>query len=147
MNNKDSGTINRNLQVLPEEMKYDYIIRASGSSIENLQISWIGLTSSAYSYFKNFLSILLEIIKSQNKQLEFDGYYISYLLGNITEEEFESIAKKFAPEKKKIPLEHLRDKISILKGLRGHDITPKEMAQYLQCEESDIVKVLKLLSG
>lgn len=95
--------------------------------------------------FRNFLSVLLDIIKEQGRQLEFDGYYISYLLGNLTQEEFEETAKTFVMEPKATTPEAIKDRVQILHALRGHDISVREMAQYLHCDEEIVVRALQLL--
>ena len=146
MIHKDSGTnIINYSQLYKINLQHDYIVKVSGCSLRNLQIDYIIPTSSLSTYLRNYIDILVEIIKSQSKQLEFNGYYISYLLGQIKEKEFEEIAKRFVVKKKEIPLKHLQQKVSVLKELMGDDITPKEMAQYFQCKEESIVKVLKSL--
>ena len=102
-------------------------------------------TSSFVFEFKNFLSILLDIIKEQGRQLEFDGYYISYLLGSLTQEEFEETAKTFITEPKATTPEAIMDRVQMLYTLRGHDISIREMAQYLHSDEETVVKALQLL--
>jgi hypothetical protein len=126
--------------------KYDYLLHASGMSLETLQLHVIP-TATFVSTFKDFLSTLLDIIREQGKQLEFDGYYISYLLGNITEEEFQEIAKGFVTETRETPFNVLKDKVRVLNALRGQDLSIREMAQYLYCSEDDIVRALQLLQG
>lgn len=123
-----------------------YILHASGQS-GDIKIHWSISTSTFVSAFNNFLAVLLEIIKEQGKQLEFDGYYISYLLGHLSEEEFEEISKTFVSEIQDTPLEILKDKVRVLHALRGHDITIREMAQYLHCDEDAIMNALRLLQG
>jgi hypothetical protein len=147
MTHQDSGTVVRTPTSFPPEPKYDLILRASGSSLEALEIRYIQPTSAFAFSFMNFLSVLLEIIESQSKQLEFDGYYVSYLLGHIDEKEFGAIAESYVSEKKEIRPEQLKDKVQVLQTLRGHDLTTREMAQYLHCDEADIIKALQLLQG
>jgi Trp operon repressor len=116
-------------------------------SLETLQLHEVIPTATFVSTFKDFLSTLLDIIREQGKQLEFDGYYISYLLGNLTEEEFQEIAQGFVAETHEMPFEVLKDKVRILNALRGQDLSVREMAQYLHCSEDDIVRALQLLQG
>ena len=122
-----------------------YILHASGPSLGQLQIHSIMPSNSFVFEFKNFLSILLDIIKEQGRQLEFDGYYISYLLGSLTKEEFEEVAKTFVTEPKAATPEAIMDRVQVLHALRGHDISVREMAQYLHCDEGTVVKALQLL--
>ena len=142
MTHQDSGTSAKLPATYP---KHDYLFRASGTSLETLDIYWVQPTSAIAYSFMNFLSVLLEIIESQSRQLEFEGYYISYLLGHIDEKEFEDIAKKYVPKKTEIGPEQLKNKVEVLSALRGHDITIREMAQYLHCDEADIKKAIQLL--
>lgn len=115
--------------------------------METLEIQWEMPTSAFAATFHDFLSTLLEIIKGQGKQLEYEGYYISYLLGNLTEEEFEAVSSTYVTENQDIPLEQLKDKVRVLTALRGHDITIQEMAQYLRCDEAIIERAIQLLQG
>lgn len=133
--------------VAPTWPTRDYLIRASGTSLETLQLHGVIPTATFVSTFKDFLSTLLDIIREQGKQLEFDGYYISYLLGNLTEEEFQEIAQGFVTETRETPFEVLKDKVRVLNALRGQDLSVREMAQYLHCSEDDIVRALQLLQG
>ena len=126
---------------------HDYIFHASGQSLGTLQIHSVIPTATFTYTFNNFLSVLLDIIRGQGKQLEFDGYYISYLLGNLTEEEFDVIARTFVSETREIPVEELKDKVRVLHALRGHDTSIREMAQYLHCSEDAVVRALQLLQG
>ena len=129
-----------------DKEKFDYLFRAKGTSINDLKITSITPTASAEYRFRTYLEILMDIIKSQQRQLEFNSYYISYLLGQIDEDEFEKISRKFIQKKKKIPLDQLKDKILVVSSLTSHDVTPKDIAQYLFCEEKDVVEAFKLLS-
>jgi hypothetical protein len=148
MSHQDSSAITKLTTPYQGVAKYDFLLRASGSTLDNLEILSVQPTSAVAFTFKNFLTILLEIIESQGKQLEFDGYYISYLLGHINEEEFEAISEKYILEKpNEVKPEQLKDKIDVLQSLRGHDLTTREMAQYLHCDEADILKALLLLRG
>jgi hypothetical protein len=123
------------------------VLYASGPSLNELTIHDYVTSDSFMFKFQNFLSILLDIIKEQGRQLEFDGYYISYLLGNITEEEFQEIARDFVTETRETPFDVLKDKVRVLNALRGQDLSIREMAQYLHCSEDDVVRALRLLQG
>ncbi len=148
MTNQDSTIVTKPPNSFPQPQKYDFIFRASGSSWEDFKVTWVQPTSAVAFSFQNFLSVLLEIIESQVKQLEFDGYYISYLLGHIDEKEFEGISEKYVSKKAgDINPEQLKNKIEVLLSLRGHDITPREIAQYLHCSEDDVTKAILLLQG
>lgn len=113
--------------------------------MDRLQIHSIMPSDSFAFEFKNFLSVLLDIIKEQGRQLEFDGYYISYLLGNLTQEEFEEVSRTYVVEAKANTAEAIKDRVEILHALRGHDISVSEMAQYLHSDEETVMKALKLL--
>ena len=125
----------------------DLVFRAAGSSMETLQIQWQMPTATFTATFHDFLATLLEIIRGQGRQLEYEGYYISYLLGNLTEEEFETVSSTYVTETQDTPFEQLKDKVRVLTALKGHDITVQEMAQYLRCDEESIERALQLLQG
>jgi len=129
-----------------DKEEFDFLFRARGTSINDLEVTFITDTASAEVKFRTYLEILMDIIQGQHKQLEFNSYYIAYLLGQIDDAEFEKISKKFVQKKKKIPLDQLKDKVLVVSSLTSHDVTPKDMAQYLFCEEEDVIKAIKQLS-
>jgi len=150
MNGKDyerSGTAQL-VKYKPRKFKekFDLLIRAYGSSREDMQMI-ISPTSSVEYRFKNFLQVLFEIIGSQNNQLDYSGFYISFLLGQISKKEFEEISDKFVIKEKKLPDDILQYKISLVKDIMGEDLTPKEIAQFFQCDERDVIQALKLLTA
>lgn len=150
MNPQDSGSAVNALVPRYIRPQYDDILEIT-RTVGDVKIKLTGPTSmvagTLFSPWKNFLTVLLEIIEGQGKQLEFDGYYISYLLGHITERQFKGISKKFVVEKKVTDPEQIKTKVQMLTALRGHDITVKEMAQYLHCDEAAVTKALALLQG
>lgn len=135
----------------PEE--FDYLFRACGTSINNLEITFVTdatsaevMVTSADYKFRTYLETLMDIIKGHQKQRDFNSYYIAYLLGQIDDAEFEKISKTFVQKKKKIPMDQLKDKVLVVSSLTSHDVTPKDIAQYLFCEEEDVIKAFKLLT-
>jgi len=130
---------------MPEEFKYDFIIRAYGQSSETMNYK-VRTTSSVRYIFHGLCQVLTEIIGSQKKQLEYNGYYNSFLLGQLSEEQFEKISRQHIIQPKSIPLDLLSDKINIVRNFVDPEVTPKDMAQYFECEEEDILKSIKLLT-
>jgi len=137
---------NSAVPLVPAKPAKDYILHVSvGPSPGELTFRGIMPSDSFVFEFKNFLSILLDIIKEQGRQLEFDGFYISYLLGTLTQDELDEAAKTFVTEATVTTAEAIKDRVGILHALRGHDISVREMAQYLHCDEEAVVKALQLL--
>jgi len=130
---------------MPRDFKYDFIIRASGQSFETMNYK-VRPTSSVRHFFRGFYQVLTEIIESQKKQLEYNGYYNSFLLNQISEKEFEIISRQHIIQPKSVPLDLLSDKINIVINFVDSEATPKDMAQYFECEEEDIIKSIKLLN-
>lgn len=129
-----------------EKKEIDFLFRARGTSINDMEIIAITPTASAEYKFRTYLEILMDIIKGQSKQLEFNSYYISYLLGQTDENEFVKISKRFIQKKKKIMLDQLKNKVFVVKHLTDRDVTPKDIAQYLMCDEEDVMKAFQLLT-
>lgn len=125
--------------------KYDFIIRKAGSSLNNLQIKYIYSTSTFRNHFKYCFETFLEVIDSQKKQLDYNGYYTSFLLGQISSEEFEKISEKFVIKPKKISEDQLKLKVGMIINFLGEETTPKDISQYIQCSEEDAINTLKLL--
>lgn len=151
MKPEDSGSVVPTLVPQHIQSQYDDILEIT-RTVGDVKLKLTGPTSlvagTLISPWRNFLTtLLLEIIEGQGKQLDFDGYYISYLLGHITESQFKRISKKFVVEKKLANPELIKTKIQVLKALRVHEITAKEMAQYLHCDEAAVTRALALLQG
>lgn len=66
---------------------------------------------------------LLEIIKNQNKQLEYTGYYIAFLLGCTSEKEFEEISKKFIIKSRRKPM---NKKYTLIRNDERYGLTERQ---------------------
>ena len=130
----------------PGQFKCDFIIRAYGESLEAMDYT-VRPTSSVRHSFHGLCQVLTEVIGSQKKQLEYNGYYNSFLLGQLSEQEFEEISRQCAIQPRSVPLDLLSDKINIIINFVDREATPKDMAQYFECEEEDIIKSIKLLNS
>ena len=81
--------------------KVDFLIRVSGSTEEDMKVCVTGteiFKSHFCNIFESFKAVkdtLVEVILSQRRLLEYNGFYNAFLMGQMEELEFEKIAKKF----------------------------------------------------
>lgn len=101
-------------------------------------------TESFRHKIMELVDVPLELIRGMKKQIEYDGHYIAFLLGQMDEDEFESISEEFVVEEKEnIDKEKLGKKIRITTDLLDGDIAVEELAQYFCCSEHDIISFQK----
>lgn len=91
-----------------------------------------------------FISPLVVAIRAQKRQLEYNSFYISYLLQQITEEQLEEYASKLAISAKPINEEIISQHIIVLENLTGLSFTDTELADIFECDDKTIGDALKL---
>jgi len=74
------------------------------------------------------VEMLSGVIKSQKRTLEYNGYYISFLLGTITKEQFEEVNKKYVLELKETEPPYLMEYIRTLCSLTQESYTMLELS-------------------
>ena len=124
---------------------YDLLIRIQGASTKSATNIKIKSTASVFHMVESYFQTLLEIVRNLKKQLDYSGYYISYLLGQLNDAEFDKVAKTYVSFKKNVPLDLLKNKIYFAQTYIDNQATPADLAYYFQCEEDDIIKASKLL--
>lgn len=124
---------------------YDLLIRIQGASTKSTTNITINPTASIIYIVESYFQTLLEIVRNLKKQLDYSGYYISYLLGQLNDAEFDKVAKTYVTFKKSVPLDLLKNKIYFAQTYIDNRSTPADLAYYFQCEEDDIIKASKLL--
>lgn len=131
----------------------DYLVRVSGSTTEDLEFSVTGTKKfkthfgNIFGYFKLAKDILKEVILSQKKSLEYHGVYNAFLMGQMSESEFEEIAKKFTYKPKVINAKMLSSKINVLFNITQIDYSPSELADIFHCNMDDVTKAIHLITG
>jgi len=135
----------------PMDFNVDYLARIWGSSPADLKISiketgkFKAHFENVFLYFRLVKDTLKEVILSQRKSLQYQGVYNAFVLGQLSEEEFDSAAKKFSYKPKSADICLLSSKISILFDATQIDYSPSELADLFQCNSNDISKAIHLL--
>lgn len=135
-------------------MPFDYLARFSGASIENLDLIAFRPTATVVSSFKDFLkgigereSTLVEVIKKQKNLVDYNSYYISYLLNQISEDEFYKIAEDFAYSTQPCDESDIEKKTLLLLGTTGVSFSSSDLSYLWGCSEEIIESVLKKLKA
>lgn len=97
--------------------------------------------------YKVIKDTLVEVILSQKKSLDYNGFYSAFLMGQLSEEEFSTIVNKFTYDQKVIDINILTSKVNILLDLTGIDYSPSELADIFQCNNTDIAIAITLITG
>lgn len=86
-----------------------------------------------------------EVITSLRQTLDYNGYYIAYLLEQLSEEEFEKISEQFARDLASGMTEELLDKVRILFYLSSQSYTPSDLSDIFKIDEMTANKVINNL--
>jgi len=134
-------------------MPFDYLVRLrfSGVPLENIDID-IHPTEVVMRSFKDFLeeikkrnSTLVEVIKKQKNLIDYDGYYNSFLLNQITEDEFKKIAEDFAFSPTSCDESEIEKKTLVLLYTTGISFSVTDLSYFWGCPEEQIETVLTKL--
>jgi hypothetical protein len=133
--------------------KVDLLIRVSGSTDEDMEFCVTGTErfkshfGNIFESFKVVKDTLVEVILSQRRSLEYNGFYNAFLMGQMGELEFEKIAKTFTYKPKTINMKVLSSKVNILFNLTKIDYSTSELADIFQCNSNDVVTAIRLITG
>lgn len=106
--------------------------------IVDTEADWSEMTSE-----NDIISVLCETISSLKKTLDYNGYYIAYLLDQLSEEEFEKIAKEFSFTPKPYLDKELKKKIKILFTFTGERFTPSDISDIFVIDETKAEEILQ----
>lgn len=129
----------------------DYVVRVQTT---NSQISVTSVaTASLANAFRTALhsnSLLLQgscqtlgkVIDRLKDREEYNNHYREYLLGNLSDEEFERVAEKYAYTPKVANLLELSEQINTLLAYTTHEFTKDEVAELFQARDIDVEKII-----
>lgn len=93
------------------------------------------------------VNILQKLVNWQHKIIDYNSHYCAFLLGQVDEDEFESIAKQFSYEiKEDIDPELLTSTIEKVYKLTKIEYTPSDLASLFECKTEDIIQAIKPLA-
>ncbi len=107
-----------------------------------------GMFETLHRDLNEKIVVLGEIAAYQARLLEYNGYYISFLLGTLTEEDFRDYSTKFAIERNgKYDEEELARKILTLRSTVEIDFSTSELADLFECDEERIERVCEKIDS
>ena len=110
-------------------------VSTRGFSIQSWDTSAINIQISHWcaDQTRN-VEVLATVIKSQNKQLEYQSYYNAYLLGSLSEEEFEIESDAFICNQITMEPVHVADVISRLDQLLDLKFEDSQLAEFFHID-------------
>jgi len=85
----------------------------------------------------------IEVVKSQKRLLNYNGFYNAFLMGQLSEEEFIEISKKFAYKPKPVKnINKLANKVRLLLDIAKIDFSTAELSDIFQCTTQDVMKAI-----
>lgn len=128
----------------------DIIARVTSNvSSGSVNVAW-GKTQEVFGGLRSWtfqktheVDALVGVIKWQHKLLDYNAHYNAYLLSQITEREFEKIARSFVYEPKDCNVGELVTWISTILDLTDIDFTPSEFADLFQCKVDLVSKAVE----
>ena len=133
--------------------RVDYLIRLTGSCPEDMKYSVTGTDklkshfANIFEHFKFVKDTLVEVIFSQKRSLDYNGFYNAFLMRQLSEEEFINIAGKYTYQPKTIDINVLASKVNILFNLTQIDYSASELADIFQCTGSNVNEAIQFIGN
>jgi hypothetical protein len=118
---------------------------ATSSLLKAIQHVWHTAQNATAATLRQDCLVLGGVIDRLKAREEYNNHYREYLLGNLSEEEFEDIAGKFAYTPNAANLVELSAQINALLTYTTHDFTKDEVAELLQVSDEDVNRAVTQL--
>ncbi len=92
--------------------------------------------------FNRIITVSDEVISSLKTNLDYNGYYIAYLLDQLSEEEFNMIAETYAITLETEESEETIEKIKILFKISRENFSPSDISTIFRIDEEMAGKIL-----
>ncbi len=125
---------------------FDLLLRVYGSAKGPFYIVQ-EQTTDVQEELNLLIKTFLEVIHSQKLLLDYNGYYISYLLDQFSEEEFSEISEKFCYTPRYIQPEILSKKFRILFESTGLSFSAHDLTNLFKCSEEAVQSAMDILSS
>ncbi|MHB8406432.1 MAG: hypothetical protein ACYDCJ_13540 [Gammaproteobacteria bacterium] len=102
--------------------------------------------TTAYRGVTHLIEPLVTAIQSQKRHLEYNSFYISYLLKQITEKQLEHYAKSIAFKPKQMDASIVAKYIYVLRSATNIDFTEAELSDIFECDKAIIDAAIKLMT-
>lgn len=146
MSDKYNITIDEGTVIRIPDIETDYVAMVSRGQLIGLWQSDLFI-DTIRERFGKVLCVADEVISSLKKNLDYNGYYIAFLLDQLSEDEFQNISEDHSISlQKNVKDDEIREKVSILFGISKENFTPSDLSNIFKIEESvaeNIVNKLK----
>ncbi len=105
----------------------------------------VSFVSKLEEQIKKIARISDEVITSLRRNLDYNGYYISYLLEQLSAEEFAKISEQYAINLVSEESKELIDKVKILFYISSQSYTPSELSTIFKVDEKTAANVVNHL--
>lgn len=122
----------------------DYVALVSGGKIVATSDT-VSFVSKLEEQIKKVARVSDEVITSLRRNLDYSGYHISYLMDQISQEDFAKISEEFALERVSGLSEELLNKIQILFYISTQSYTPSELSDIFRIDEETAEKAIDRL--
>ncbi len=100
-----------------------------------------------YDQHQQEINLLRSVILWQRNNLDYDGVYIAFLLGCLSEEEFQEESEKFTVYEELVDPIKIAQDIQKMYSLIGVDFDTSDYAAYFKCSQENVMEGLKLLKN
>lgn len=122
-----------------------YIIGVADNSTKEINVGFFDMRKvedrwKMWSTWKDQqIKTLATVIRSQQRLLEYNSYYSAFLLGQLTEDDFQKAAAKFAYKQEQCDVNELTYRIGWLTHLTDLDFSVSDLAEIFQCNQ-DVIR-------
>ena len=95
--------------------------------------------------YQQDIDALKQVTKAQRKHIDYQAVYSAFLIGAISEDEFEQESETYVAEERFVPVEILAPIVSRVNRLLDFEISNNELAEYLEVDSDSISAALQLL--
>lgn len=127
-------------------LPHDYIARyKSGELIATMTTDYFKDTVN--SRFRKIIGLANEVISSLRRENEYNGFYIAYILNQISQEEFDEISEKYSITLEEDISEGLKEKIRILFLISKEIYSPLDLSNIFKIDESVVEEIINELKA
>lgn len=132
-----------------DDMIHRSIVDQSTRSVRVFSIPTVELAKKIdvfYSGSERDVVLLKKFATWQRKYIDFQATYSAYLLGALSEDEFEADSEQYAPQIRKLEPQAIVEEIQELARLLEFGLRPAELAEYFETEQSVINAALERIN-
>jgi hypothetical protein len=123
---------------------------ASPTSVRTLCLPTAVVASQLNAWHDNLqadINALKVVTKFQRKYINYQATYNAFLLGTLTEDEFDVESDAYVSEEKKVDPLNLAPIVERLKRLLEFPLTDRELGEYLEVDYESIVAAIKVVDA